>query len=169
MFDKATSTIPITLIIQHAKILDSTTTVGGQVRMVHMRLEPDKTLHEAAFGLPADTDLDSFYALLKEKIRRRWAIDLAAYEKPRGGAGWGREMRCRVDVDGSGQAHQMTQMNIPNEETWSAAKGLMRAARGEVQLTFMFAVERFKFWNRVLLRHLLAEPAARSEKERNGP
>lgn len=48
-------------------------------------------------------------------------------------------------------------MNMPNQKSWEAVKGLVREAEGNVKVFVLFAVQKIGFMDRMIIRCFAAE------------
>lgn len=147
-----TEEIPIQLILHHGFILRSDP-AKNQYRLVHDASNPSKT-HREALHIPKTLTRDELQLLAFLKIEPAFGIDITKHRKDFGGPGIPWRLNCTVDVDGEGedQEHLLTNMNIPNEGSWEAAKGLMGLARGKSEVKVCFAVDKGSFLDRVVLK-----------------
>lgn len=142
--------ISVQLALYHGFILRSYPE-KNQYRLVHDVTNPSK-LHREDIRIPKTMTRDEFQRLAFERIEPAFGIDIKKYSKEFGGPGIPWQLNCTVDVDGENQEHLLTNMNIPNEGTWEAAKCLMGLAKGEAKLKVCFAVDKGSFLDRVVLK-----------------
>nr|POE56308.1 hypothetical protein CFP56_50852 [Quercus suber] len=147
------STIPIKLVIHQGfiyKYHDNAT----KAQLYSHAMDEKLTLRHA-FQLPSSMTKKDFEAELERQFHEHFGIDVTAYRKENGGKGSARQMDCTIDVPGSGVQQDLTRVNLPNEETWEAVKGLMRVAKGDAVIEVTFAVQKGKLWERMLIRHFV--------------
>lgn len=138
------------LTIYHNFIIEYTKD-GTGARMASDKTDTTKIYREE-LQLSQKMTLKEFTELASDRIKNAFGIDLKSYNTENGGKGTSMHLDCSVDVEGLEKRDQYTTMNIPNEGSWEAAKHLMDGAKGEAKLNFSFAVERFKFLERMVLQ-----------------
>lgn len=144
--------IPIQLILYHGFILRSDPS-KNQYRLISEVTNPSK-IHREEIRIPKSTTLVDFQRLAFEKIEPAFGIDVKKYSKDSGGPGLPCRIDCTVDVDGEGMEHLFTNINVPNEGSWEAAKCLMGLAKGEARVKVCFAVDKGSVLTRMLCKYL---------------
>nr|POE60993.1 hypothetical protein CFP56_64702 [Quercus suber] len=146
---KADGTIPVTLVLQHA-YLHKREPDSDLVQMIHAQTDAKMT-RRIPFALPEAITYAELMKVLSAQVQTHFAIDLKAYNTENGGQGVANRVECEIDLEGAGKRRKgwMT-MTTPNEEAWQAAKGLMRVAKGETEILWMFAVKDNKLLNLIV-------------------
>lgn len=153
MFDPNAKTVTITLLIIKGFALNKLDNLDENQILSDGR--NDKNSIRVLFDLPISCSLEDFKIEMFERIYRKWEVDVKACKKENGGKGAMGSLTCGIDVSGKKDKHQITRMSIPNEESWDAAKYLMKSAQGEIEVTFIFAVESARTLERWALKYAL--------------
>nr|POF26245.1 hypothetical protein CFP56_22393 [Quercus suber] len=142
------STIPVNLVIYHGfinKYLEDNVVQLGSLAL------DERTIFRQVLQLHSSMTKGDFEAELEEQIHSHFGVDMTAYKKAHGGKSAPRHIDCAIDIEGSGKEDKLTRINVLNEESWKAAKALMRVASGDTEIKVVFAVQKGKFWVRMLI------------------
>lgn len=135
--------IPVDLKMVYAFIekVDHATNMGS---MVHYGPDQNRISCEP-YELLLSTTRGAFIKDIAARVQARFGIDLKEHEVEQGGTGCVSRIQCQIDSDGTHRVGNEVIINVPDAESWEAAKTLMQKAKGLIEIQFMFAIGKEPF------------------------